>query len=176
MRSDICLIKYLILAFFDYFDVENPLKKGVFMNPPGKVSLQQRSSPALPPSSDGSCEASSSFVQHQVSIAGLSKALVLKCLWDSAKGEGVAFKNVPSARLTMGMLSEMDIKVAKQHCLASQYYVVPLSFDYVALKPIKTDIGGSSIDTRTYDRYHGNGCARRAIARAVMISMELDQK
>ncbi len=143
------------------------------MNPsanlPGKISLQQRSSPALSSFSDGSYKASSTFGQHQVSIAGLSKALVLKCLWDSAKGEGVAFKDVPYARLTMGMLSEMDINVAKQHCLVSQGYVIPLCFDYVAAKPIQTDISGSSIDTRTYDRYHGNGCARRAIERAVMM-------
>lgn len=150
------------------------------MNPPanlpGKTSLQQRSSPAVPQSSGGSCEASSSFVQHQVSIAGLSKALVLKCLWDSAKGEGVAFKDIPSVRLAMGMLPDMDIKVAEQHCLTSLSYVVPLSFDYVATKPIKTDIGGCSIDTRTYDRYNGVGYGRRAIERAVVISRELNQK
>ena len=150
------------------------------MNPsanlPGKIGLQQCSPPAVPPSSDGSCKASSSFVRHQVCIAGLSKALVLKCLWDSAKGEGVAFKDVPSARLTMGMSQEMDIKVAKQHCLTSLSYVIPLHFDYVDAKPIKTDIRGSNIDTRTYDRYHGNGCARRAIARAVVISRGPDQR
>ena len=139
----------------------------------GKISLQQRSSPAMSPSSDGSCKASSSFGQHRVSIAGLSKALVLKCLWDSAKGKGVAFENVPSARLTMGMEQEMDIKVAKQHCLASLGYVIPLSFDYVAAKPIKTDIRWSSIDTRDYDKYHGNGCARRAIERAVAMAMAM---
>jgi|GEM_PF-6962439 len=119
--------------------------------------------------------ASASFSRHQVSIAGLDKSLVLKCLWDGAHGEGEAFANVPEVPKLMRLrLREMDINVAEQHIQKAQRESLSLDFDYLDYKPMKIDISGNDINTESYDYHNGDGSARRAIEK--VRALATDQK
>ncbi len=124
--------------------------------------------PAVQQSSNGSQGASAFLGQHHVSISEISKPLVLKCLWDNAKGEGVAFANInnPAILMAMRILPEMDIKVAEQHIQNAQSKNLLLSFDYLDTRPLKIDITGDNLNTQSYDHYHGEGCAKMAIEKA----------
>ena len=151
------------------------------MNPssslPGRISPQQRPFPTMPQASEsGSHEAPSSFAQHQVSISGLSKALVLKCLWDNGEGAGEALEASPDAQMNTSIRQKMDIKVAEQHIQESRSSTRSLWFDYFESRPIKTDIGGEYIDTEIYDKIHGDDSGKRAIERAVEMTRELEFK
>ncbi|MBO9494558.1 hypothetical protein J7438_10720 [Thalassotalea sp. G20_0] len=140
-------------------------------NIPGKshvLSAAQKSS------TNGSQGVSAFFGQHQVSISKLSKPLVLKCLWDNAKGEGVAFTKIknPAILMAMKLLPEMDIKIAEQHIQNAQSKNLPLSFGYLDNKPLEINITGNNLNTQSYDHYHGDGSAKRAIYKA----KELDDR
>lgn len=143
------------------------------MHPTNNISPQQGAPAKIEQSyNNGSGEALSPFAQHQISIAGLNKALVLKCLWDNASGAGKFLEALPLARLTMSVLDNMDIKVAEQLVQKSLSTKRPLDFDYVENKPIKTDIGSDFINSISYDHHHGVDSCRRAIQRAVAIARE----
>ena len=145
------------------------------MHPTNNIS-PQKGAPAKmeQPNNNGSGEALSPFAQHQISIAGLNKALVLKCLWDNASGAGKLLDALPIIRLTMSVLDNMDIKVAEQEVQKSLSRKKPLDFDYFEDKPIKSDISSEFINPKQYDAYNGDGSCRRAIQRAIAMTIESD--
>ena len=145
------------------------------MHPTNNISPEKGAPAKIEQSSNnGSGEALSYFAQHQISIAGINKALLLKCLWDNANGAGKYFKAFPFLQLTMSLLDNMDIKVAEQHIQRSLSTKKPLDFDYVENKPIKSDIRSEFIYSKPYDDHHGDGSCLRAIQRAIAMATESD--
>ena len=118
------------------------------------------------PSNNSSQEASGSFVQRHVSIAGLTKGSVLKHLYDNANGQGPALEETHHASTTISLREPMDIDHAKRIIIEHRSGGYKLSFGYVNGKPIHTDISGDSIDTAPYDKRNGLGSASKAIAQA----------
>ncbi|MBO9496370.1 hypothetical protein J7438_20135 [Thalassotalea sp. G20_0] len=139
---------------------------------PTDIPRESHVLPAVQQSSTNDSQGASGFFgQHQVRISELSKPLVLKCLWDNAKGGGAAYCNIknPAILMSMRLLPEMDIKVAEQHIQNAQSKNLPLSFDYLDTKPLKINITGNDLDTQSYDYYHGDGSAKRAIEKAIAL-------
>ena len=124
---------------------------------------QQSTSTAQPPSNDGSGEASASFAQHKVDISKYSKPMVLKYLCDNARGQGPALSHLHAS--VMALRRPMNIIVLDRRIEENLSQGRGLYFDYVDTIPLKVDISGSELDTTEYDRYHGDGCAARAIAK-----------
>lgn len=124
---------------------------------------QQSTSTAQPPSNDGSEGASGSFVQHKVDISKYSKPMVLKYLCDNARGQGPALSHLHAS--VMALRRPMNIIVLDRHIEENLSQGRGLYFDYVDTIPLKVDVSGSELDTTEYDRYHGDGCAARAIAK-----------
>ena len=124
---------------------------------------QQSTSTAQPPSNDGSEGASGSFAQHKVDISKYSKPMVLKYLCDNARGQGPALSH-PHASV-MAHRRPMNIFVLDRRIEENWSQGRGLYFDYLGTIPLKIDISGSELDTTEYDRYHGDGCAARAIAK-----------
>ena len=124
---------------------------------------QQSTSTAQPPSNDGSEGASGSFAQHKVDISKYSKPMVLKYLCDSARGQGPALSH-PHASV-MALRRPMNFIALDRHIEENLSQGRGLRFDYVDTIPLKVDVSGSELDTTEYDRYHGDGCAARAIAK-----------
>lgn len=124
---------------------------------------QQSTSTVQPPSNDGSEGASSSFAQRKVDITKYSKPMVLKYLCDNARGQGPALSQ-PHASV-MALRQPMNIFVLDRRIEENWSQGRGLYFDYLGTIPLKIDISGSELDTTEYDRYHGDGCAARAIAK-----------
>lgn len=103
------------------------------------------------------------FAEREVSIEGLSKALVLKSLYDYACGHGRALEEAPPELGLFVMRKPMDIKVAQRTIEEYKRDGRKLWFDYVNSKPIKTNISENTIDATSYDNNHGLGAANDAI-------------
>lgn len=84
-----------------------------------------------------------------VNIAGISKAKVLKALYDKAHPLGLGFLHyVPGP---------MAIEEAEQLVESTLY------FDYVHGRVVKVDISGDEFHPGLYDRDNGEGVAQRVI-------------
>lgn len=84
-----------------------------------------------------------------VNITGLSKAKVLKALYDNSHMQGMSFLAAPSRPITL-----KDCEEALKH---NTY------FDYFYGRVIKVDLSGNKFDERLYDRDNGNGAAAKAV-------------
>lgn len=86
-----------------------------------------------------------------INIAGLSKAKVLKALYDSAKPQGMGFLHFQPG--------PMDIEEAER--IVSERF--GCNQDYLKGRVLKIDISEDEFDPRLYDRDNGEGAAYRAI-------------
>ena len=89
--------------------------------------------------------------------------MVLKYLCDNARGEGPALSS-PHAHM-MALRRPMNILTLDHHIEENLSQHRGLRFNYIDTIPVKIDISGSEIDATEYDRFHGDGCAARAIAK-----------
>ena len=85
-----------------------------------------------------------------VNIKGMSKAKVLKALYDHSHLQGLGFlQAVPNGTVTV------------EHC--KELIKQTTYFDYLYGKVLKVDLSGDEFDERLYDRDCGEGAAQRAI-------------
>lgn len=117
------------------------------------------------------------FARKKLSIAGLSKALVLKSLYDRACGHGRTFEELPPELRLFPMRKPMDINVAQRKIDEYRSEGRKLWFDYVDGKLIKTNISEDEIDATSYDNSHGPGAANDAIMLArLSMAAQLEAK
>lgn len=87
-----------------------------------------------------------------ISIKGLSKAEVLKALYDHSHVQGMGiYQTVPEGTVTV------------EHCQMLLDTTGYPYFDYLYGRVIKVDLSGDEFDERLYDRDCGPGAAERAI-------------
>lgn len=85
-----------------------------------------------------------------VNIKGLSKAKVLKSLYDHSHLQGLGFlQAVPSGYVTV------------EHC--EELLKKTTYFDYMYGRVIKVDLSKDEFDEWLYDRDNGEGAAQRAV-------------
>ena len=89
-------------------------------------------------------------------ISGLSKAAVLRALYDASK------------QRELGGLGALDPRGRRAMTLSEAQAVVEergddLYFDYLNGRVLKVDLKGDRFDPRLYDRDNGTGAAQRAI-------------
>ena len=85
-----------------------------------------------------------------VNIKGMSKAKVLKALYDHSHIQGLGFlQAVPEGTVTV------------EHC--EELLKHDTYFDYLYGKVLKVDLSGDKFDERLYDLDCGEGAAQRAV-------------
>ena len=87
-----------------------------------------------------------------IDITGLSKAVVIKALYDGAQVQGLGFFKATATPITVADCQELVDSG-------------DLDFDYLQGRVMKIDLSGDQIDPRLYDRDNGSGAAARAIDR-----------
>ena len=91
----------------------------------------------------------------KINIAGISKADVLKALWDGSHAQGMSFLGMMDGGLTIELARNLVDKLEKA---GGRLY-----FDYVMGHVIKCDITGDEFDPTLYDRDCGEGRAEEVI-------------
>lgn len=99
-----------------------------------------------------------------INISGLTKAFVLKALYDGSKFQGFGFLQAKDSPLT---LEEATI-LCERHKDSRGY----IYFDYLYGKVMKVEISTNELDPFLYDRDNGEGAAERAILKAIERSHE----
>jgi hypothetical protein len=97
-----------------------------------------------------------------IDISGLGKADLLAALVNGATPRGMGWIHDPGAPMTSEEARQW-IEQGRTHdsCVPSRS---PLRFDYVHGRPIKSDIGGDTLNPTLYDRDHGQGAAALVVA------------
>ena len=92
----------------------------------------------------------------EVSILGLSKAVILQALFNSSRPQGMGFIS------SMSGPDKLDIEAAEKIISEAQ----SLDFDYLFGRPLKANLTGDSFDPWGYDRDNGGpGAAQEIIDR-----------
>ena len=86
-----------------------------------------------------------------INISGLSKADVLRALYNNAKTQGMGIIHYTP--------EDMSREEAQAHLDDGRTY-----FDYVKGRVMKVDLGGDSLGVVLYDRDNGPGAAQKALA------------
>lgn len=94
-----------------------------------------------------------------INITGLSKAAVLKALYDNAKPLGMGFLHYNP--------KPMELAEAEELLIHSHY------FDYVHGRVMKVDLKYDTFNPWLYDRDNGEGAAERVIT---LLRYQLGQK
>ena len=90
-----------------------------------------------------------------ICIRGLTKAQVLKALYDRAQPQGLSVFSARPGKLSM---EEAQRIISEREDRGNGLY-----FDYVIGRPIKCDLSRDEIDPRLFDRDAGLGAAEYAI-------------
>lgn len=106
------------------------------------------------------------FALRKISIAGISKAILLKCLFDNASSMGPAFCSNHSIAVATALTPKMDIEDVEKYIQECLHDNQILRFDYFNLIPLKVDISGDELISTEYDKLHGSGSAERAVEMA----------
>lgn len=129
------------------------------------------------PTKDSPQKTSGKFAQYEVSIANLSKPLVLICLLDYASEGGSAFTSDPAKPMVSTLMPKMSIKAADEYIEQSLSKTQRLQFDYVNFWQLRVNISGSTLMTKDYDSLYGTGAAEKAIEIArILTEKEKDPK
>lgn len=90
-----------------------------------------------------------------MNIKGLDKAAILAALWNAAIPKELAF--------LAGKVKEMTVEEAQAILDSGETY-----FDYLQARCLKIDLGcGDELETRLYNRDHGQGAAEAVIGKLV---------
>ena len=89
-----------------------------------------------------------------ISIEGLSKAEVLKALWDGSKAQGISF---------LSIIDEMTLEIAEEQIEENINIIGEIYIDYCCGKFIKCDLTFDEFSPWSYDRDNGIGAAKRVI-------------
>ena len=120
------------------------------------------------PIEDSPQNASSKFAQYEVSIANLSKPLVLKCLWENAVG----FSSNPGIPMVPALTPKLNIKDAERFIQECLHKKQRLYFDYFFFQLLRVDLTTGTLMTKDYDSIYGIGSAKKAVEKARKITDE----
>ena len=115
------------------------------------------------PTEDSPQKTSGKFAQYEVSIANLSKPLVLICLLDCASNGGSASTSNSRIPMMSALMPKMTIKMAEQYIEQTLRQTQRLQFDYVNFWLLRVNISGSTLMTKDYNSLYGPGAAEKAI-------------
>lgn len=130
------------------------------------TTIETQQIPKMQSTEDSLKPSSSEFAQHKISIAGISKPILLKCLWDNASSMGPAFCANHSVAVATALTPKLDIKVFEKEIQERLHDKRSLNFDYFYFITLKVDISGDDLITKVYDSHHGIGSAKRAVEMA----------
>lgn len=97
------------------------------------------------------------MADDKISIAGLDKADVLRCLYDRARPLGLGFLNYTPEPMT----HDEAAAIFKAY---TEHFPTYIHFDYVKGRVMKVNLTGDEFDPWGYDRDNGEGAAAAVIA------------
>lgn len=101
-----------------------------------------------------------------IDITGLSKAEVLRVLYDRAQPQGMGMLHHTPGNMSKSEAQDIITnREDKESVLGSNY----LYFDYLQGRVMKVDLKGNTLDPRLYDRDNGQDAVLKALQAAGLV-------